>query len=448
MDVNHTPTALLTLRRDAHRYDRVYGFRLLLARALWVTIAVFTLVIFVWSLPIYLTQLHTSCSGISCSYQQLTGGQVYTLRGLGWSLDQYAALQVTLNLLCIAVSLGIAALIVWKRSDDRMAMLVGLALVAFGPNMATTSVMEDTSSRWQALNLGLFLFGFFLYMLVYILFPSGRFEPRWMRWIFVVLFGVVVLSTVFLPLTDIIPHVAVTNVGWLLALCLMALASLAQMYRYRRVSTPLERQQTKWVVVGYAVPILGNVLVFPLSLVPRFTGPASLLPVAAIEMSFLLVLIPPLAFGVAVLRYQLWEIDAIINKALVYGMLTGILGALYCGLVLGLGQLVGRLTGQTTQPIVLVISTLAIAGLFLPLRRRLQEVIDRRLYRTKYDAEKTLATFSDTLQQQVDLGHLQAQVLTVVNETMQPTQVWLWLRQPTDLVSHLDKASSGPPGRV
>ena len=314
--------------------------------------------------------------------------------------------------------------------------------------MATTSVMEGTSSRWQMLNLGLFLFGFFLFLLVYLLFPSGRFEPRWMRWIFVVLFGVVVLSTVFFPLTDIIPHVAVTNVGWLLALCLMALASLAQVYRYRRVSTPLERQQTKWVVVGYAVPILGNVLVFPLSLVPRFTGPASLLPVAAIEMSFLLVLIPPLAFGVAVLRYQLWEIDAIINKALVYGLLTSILGALYFGLVLGLGQLVGRLTGQTTQPIVLVISTLAIAGLFLPLRRRLQELIDRRLYRTKYDAEKTLATFSDTLQNQVDLGHLQAQVLTVVNETMQPTQVWLWLRQPerhlTDQAYRLEPQSQVP----
>ena len=134
MDVNQAPTALLTRSRDAHRYDRLHGWWLLLARALWVTVAVFTLVIFVWSLPIYLTQLHTSCSGISCSYQQLTGGQVHTLRGLGWSLDQYAALQVTLNLLCIAVSLGVAALIVWKRSDDRMAMLVGLSLVAFAPH--------------------------------------------------------------------------------------------------------------------------------------------------------------------------------------------------------------------------------------------------------------------------------------------------------------------------
>ena len=134
----------------------------------------------------------------------------------------------------------------------------------------------------------------------------------------------------------------------------------------------------------------------------------------------------------AILRYHLWEVDTIINLALVYGLLSGILGTLYVGLILGLQQVVGRVIGGTTQPVVLVISTLVIAGLVLPLRRRLQAVINRRLYRTKYDAEKTLSAFSDTLRHQVDLEHLHNQVLAVVAETMQPSQAWLWLRPQSD----------------
>jgi hypothetical protein len=162
-------------------------------------------------------------------------------------------------------------------------------------------------------------------------------------------------------------------------------------------------------------------------------GPFSngtLLSLIDIGFAYLFILLLPLSFGVAILRNRLWDIDAIINRTLVYGSLTVLLAALYAGLVIGLGSLVGLLTGQSSQPVVIVVATLAIAGLFQPLRHRIQAVIDRRFYRRKYDAEKTLAAFSATLRNEVDLGQLCERLLAVVQETMQPAHISLWLLQP------------------
>jgi LytS/YehU family sensor histidine kinase len=141
-------------------------------------------------------------------------------------------------------------------------------------------------------------------------------------------------------------------------------------------------------------------------------------------------LLTPLAFGVAILRSHLWDIDNIINKALVYGLLTGILTGVYVGLVIGLQALLRGLISQDNS-VAIVVSTLAIAALFQPVRSRIQQVIDRRFYRRKYDAAKTLAAFSTTLRQEVDLEQLREQLLAVVQQTMQPAQVSLWVR-PTE----------------
>jgi hypothetical protein len=141
-------------------------------------------------------------------------------------------------------------------------------------------------------------------------------------------------------------------------------------------------------------------------------------------------LLIPIFITIAVLRSRLWDIDVIINKTLVYGSLTSLLAGIYAGLIIGLESLVGTLTGAVNQPVVLVVSTLAIAALVQPLRKHIQALIDRRFYRRKYDATKTLVTFSATLRNEVDLEQLRAQLIAVVQETMQPTQVSLWLRSP------------------
>lgn len=134
--------------------------------------------------------------------------------------------------------------------------------------------------------------------------------------------------------------------------------------------------------------------------------------------------------GVAALRDRLWDSETIISKALVSGGFSLLLAAVYLGLVVGLESLLEAITGQFAQPVVIVISTLAIAALFQPLRHRIQQIIDHRFSRRKYDAEKTLAAFSATLRNEVDLEQLSKHLLAVVQETVQPTHASLWLRSP------------------
>ena len=167
----------------------------------------------------------------------------------------------------------------------------------------------------------------------------------------------------------------------------------------------------------------------------------------AINTLFPLIFLPiPLSLAFAILRYRLWDIDAIINRTLVYGSLTVLLVGLYVGLILALQALVRAVTGSLSQqPPVLVGSTLVIAALFQPLRRLLQTIIDRRFYRRKYDAAKVMAAFGTTLRTEVDVGTLREQLLAIVQETMQPTHVSLWIRPAQQGGKHETAWTGNPP---
>jgi hypothetical protein len=197
---------------------------------------------------------------------------------------------------------------------------------------------------------------------------------------------------------------------------LLAAAVVSLIVRFRR-SRGVERQQLKWFTYAGALVLLIPLIGF---VVPSLANAA-----------FVLVGALPIAVGIAILRHRLYDIDRLINRTLVYGLLTAILGALYAGVVLVLGQLFGGVGGDPPSWAVAG-ATLAVAALFQPARRRIQVVVDRRFNRRKYDAARTVEVFSVRLRDEVDLDTLSAELLTVVDQTMQPTQASLWLRPPIE----------------
>ena len=217
----------------------------------------------------------------------------------------------------------------------------------------------------------------------------------------------------------------------LLPLCMLA-SALSLVLRYRR-SSGQERQQIKWMAFAAALVALTYVTAGSAAQVhpsEAWTTAGSVwwlnLLTYATQLSFVAI---PIAVGFAVLKYRLYDIDLIINRALVYGTLTVSLAAIYFGGVVGTQAAFRALTGQEQQPqLAVVASTLAIAALFNPLRRRIQSFIDRRFYRGKYDAAKTLEAFSVKLRQETDLDALNKELLAAVGATMQPVHASLWLR--------------------
>jgi len=413
-------------RQRGESNTRLQGRRLILAWILWGVIAFFELAGLIYSLTNAVVQLQVLCTSTStCTIQQLSAGAVKTLQSAGLSLGDYIAFYLGVILISTLLCYTVAAVLLWRRKDDWLALLVSLMLMSFGPGIISNGVRfsqwfdpamaSHVSSLFDQINLTILV-------LVFFLFPTGRFVPRWTRWLIYFLLGVGIFIVIVPRFTA--PKSMIDIYNYLFLGILFSLI-IAQVYRYRYVSTPMQRQQTKWVMYSLIISIASVVALLAI-FQPQ---PGSLLSVLDLIANLLLTLIP-ISLAIAVLRYRLWDVDIIINRTLVYGTLTAILALVYFGLVIGLESLVHLITGQVGQsPIIIVASTLAIAALFQSLRHRLQRVIDRRFYRRKYDAAKTLEAFSATLRSEVDLNQLREHLLNVVQETMQPQHVSLWLRE-------------------
>jgi hypothetical protein len=216
------------------------------------------------------------------------------------------------------------------------------------------------------------------------------------------------------------------NVGFpLLALCILA-SALSLVLRYRR-SRGEEREQIKWI--AFAASVVGLLFLIGIVISLIYAPEPPLWTELLDSVTALSYAGVPIAVGFAVLKYRLYDIDIIINRTLVYVVLTATLAAVYFGGVATVQEIFRAFTGQEHQPqLAVVVSTLVIAALFNPLRRRIQSFIDRRFYRRKYDARKTLEAFSMKLRDETDLDALSGDLVGVVRETMQPAHVSLWLR--------------------
>ena len=353
----------------------------------------------------------------------LTPEDASRLEELGISRSFYAVYQgvgveTSLTLICSVV----AAVIFFRRSDDRMALFTSFVLLLFGGAGAAgtmRALAEVHPTLWFPVHLLDYLSQVSV-VVFFCLFPNGRFVPRWTRWL--------ALASVAYFVFDIyFPDSTVAALTDPLFFAFLGALVIAQVYRYRRVSTPDQRQQTKWVVFGCTVALSGFTAVVGLSFLPavREVGPLGYMAFSTLVYGLLGLI--PLSIGVAVLRSRLYDIDVVINRALVYGSLTVTLLGVYLGCVVGLQYAFHALTGSKSQ-LAVVTSTLAIAALFVPLRRRVQALIDRRFYRDKYDARRTLETFSVRLRDETNLEDLTDELLAVVRDTVRPAHVSVWLR--------------------
>lgn len=356
-------------------------------------------------------------------------------------LRYFVAIQYAISLFFI----GIGCVIFIRKSSDRVALVSSLGLIGL-PYMAYFSdlvyrtnpvgtmgrllnLAEGTASMVSILALSLML----------LIFPDGIIMPVWVSRTMRVFFIPVIFSiglTGFNETSLITPvgPVELGQLSWQLLVLgiypITVLGLFSQIFKYVRISSSLQRQQTKWVFFSLMIAVFW--VVFTIADV------ASGLPhelrgffaLFVVIMNLLVFGFVPLAFSISIFRYRLYDIDLIIRRTLQYGLLTGLLAGIYFVAVIALQESLGALTGGNDSSLVLISSTLAIVALFNPLRTRVQNFIDRRFYRAKYDAEKVLAGFAASARDEVDLDALAVAMLSAVEETLQPESVNLLLKPP------------------
>lgn len=383
------------------------GRALSMARVLWLAIFLVAMGLFVASIP----------GRWMLAAKEATNHQAGLVQS-ELAVNVYTAVKVAVDIALAAVSGAVGLVIFSRRAREPMALFVAIMLVALG-QLGNGDALRGTPSVVQLLVGFVYFVAWTSFALFFFLFPDGRFVPGWTRWVALVS----VLASLY-PGTPPIEFQVAMLIGPL------GIALAAQVYRYLRVSTPLQRQQTKWVVFGGMAAYAGGTSVSAILwvLFPAVNEKGSLIYLVSYAIGVFLFVLIPLSVGAAIMRYRLYDIDLIIRRTLVYSILTALLALTYWGGVVGLQALLRPVTGEGND-LAIVATTLAVAALFLPLRRLIQRFIDRRFYRRKYDAARTLAAFSEHVRDEVDLRALTGHLVQVVDDTMQPEHVSVWLKE-------------------
>ena len=334
------------------------------------------------------------------------------------------------------VVLAVGGVVFYLRPNDaaaRLMFLVGASLACSTSSWSFGLQVSDLlggSSLWmyQVIAYGAYMTSWTAGLHFALVFPRRQARDSSWPWLVPVLY--ITLLGVYVLYGAATSRSAETALDWLgkgdtpaniVAVAAMSLAAVVLSARYRYTTDSVSRQQARWIVFPFVV--VGAAMV-SLYLLPQMLGKE---PLVDLGILTLLSLVFPMAVAVAIVRHRLFDIDLLINRALVYVALTATLGATYFGSVVVLQMAFRAATGQGSD-IVIVASTLGIAGLFQPIRRGLQSLIDRRFYRSKYDAARTLAAFGAAARDEVDLGRLSAALVGATVKTMQPAHVSLWLK--------------------
>jgi len=395
----------------------------LIARLFWLAYGIFLWIFWLASVPTFLqraaagTLPTVAVDGLSAAQAAATGAISW-----GISVADWAWVSTAVNGLNFFV-FSLIALLIWWRVRTSFGLLTAYVLLLGGSAQMNVAIYsaELSETAVAALELGALIGP--LFMLWLYVFPNGHAVPRRLLWVFAPLLGLFSLLFLLNSLTIFLGDnswlaTAIASaeplVNGLITLLLLLVIG-AQVYRYTSVSGPVERIQTRWFFFGLLIFFVPTALV---SLVTEYPAEVDALTFMAL----------PIGIGISILRYRLWDIDVIIRKTLVYTVLSGLLGLIYFGTVLLLQAMIGRVAnGQS--PLIIVVSTLFIAALFAPLRQRVQAFIDRRFYWQKYDAAQVLDRFATVARDEVEMERLTAELQRVVQETMQPQQVSVWLKK-------------------
>lgn len=410
--------------------------RVRLVQWIWIVLVLMAAVRLIAAARIYLLEVHVPCAPASCQVgpPQMTLHEMQLLRDIGISFDLYALYFVAISVVYVAINCGFAGVLLWNRPNDRMAVLTAYVLTlfsAFGLGLPAQLFYQWSPLLWiPAAILG--FFGSVGMPLVFYVFPDGRPVPRWP--IFLLAFYCVTQIPSYLdPSAANIGGVAGALSG--IGIVAMYLSLIyAQIHRYRRVSTPVQREQTKWVVYGIALTIGGwiGMLFFYNGAYSGMNLASPVVDMVSMAAGTSIWLLLPASLAIAILRYRLWEIDVLINRTLVYGSLIVCLGTLYISCVIGMQALSRVVTGQHSD-LSIAMATLLVAAVFNPWRRRIRSFIDRRFYRSRYDARRVLAGFTTRLRDEVDIDRLSHELTAIVTDTIQPASISLWLVQSTSL---------------
>jgi len=324
-----------------------------------------------------------------------------------------------------ALALTVAAAIRRGRPNDPAALLFGLSVVSLylivaGVGTALSTVVPSPVARLvDVLAVILLVFGLYL-------FPNGRFVPRWTRW---PAFAMAAATIAFPDLIGAARAIGtntpgtfsqgITNLASAATVMMLATWLPAQIYRYRRHSTPLERLQTRWIIFGFGLILLGSIIAIPFRAIGIPSAWVAWPLLLAAVGSFVL----PVAAGLAVLRYRLYEIDRIISRTVTYAIVAGLLATVYVAAVYAITRLV-----PATGDLAVAGSTLAVAALFNPIRRRVQQVVDRRFNRSRYDAALLIDSFASRVRSGAELGEVLTDLQRVLFHTVEPTSTIIWVR--------------------
>jgi hypothetical protein len=353
------------------------------------------------------------------TYEQTQAG----LTQLDWPAKAMVWVSVGRSLFLTLVMAVAGLLILWRKSRDWFGLYLAFAFLAQGVGGGSlTRPLIEQFSGYEWFNDTFGAISWQLFFIIFYFFPNGRPVPGWTRWIALAWGGFIIVRLISPEFAD--------NGLWWLAFPFVFTALGSQIYRYFWRADAVQRQQTKWMMASVVVVLLTTGLITPTGFDPP-TGPdfgAALLQATIILLVLNAgTLLIPVAITISILFYRLWDIDVIIRKTLIYSVLSGLLALVYFGMVVLLQSVFDSVSGQQS-PIAIVISTLIIAALFAPLRRRVQAVIDRRFFRKKYNAQQVLAEFAITARDETDMDRLTAELVRVVQETMQPETISVWLK--------------------